>query len=302
MNAGYIRTAAILAAMTCGALLPQAHVLEGAIRWLIMGMLFFVFLQVRLHREAVQRSHAVLFAANVAMGFAAWGLGWLVGGRDLALAAFFAGITPTAAAAPVIISFMRGRVDYVVAAFLLTNLGIAALLPVLLPLVLGRAAPALMAQVFASVGLIIFVPLGVAWLLRLAHPSAAAWPARMRNFSFGLWLVSMFIITARASDFIRSQVETPARTLLEIAGVIIVVCAANFALGRAVGGRTFSREASQSLGQKNTAFTVYLALTYASPLVALGPTFYIVCHNLWNSWQLHRAGRAQPSPPDPGQA
>lgn len=294
MNAGHIRTLAILTAMTCGALLPQAHVLEGAIRWLIMGMLFFVFLQVRVHRKALQPSHAGLFAANLAMGFVAWGIGWTVGGRDLALAAFFAGITPTAAAAPVIISFMRGRVDYVVAAFLLTNLGVAALLPLLLPVVLGRAVPSLMGQVLASVGLVIFVPLAAAWLLRLVYPAAVEWPPRMRNFSFGLWLASMFIITARASDFVRNQVETPARTLLEIAGVIAVVCAANFALGRLVGGREFRREASQALGQKNTAFTVYLALTYASPLVALGPTFYIVCHNLWNAWQLHRVGRTRP--------
>ena len=48
------------------------------------------------------------------------------GGSEIALAGFFAGITPTAIAAPVIISFLRGRVEYVVAAFLLTNVVIAA--------------------------------------------------------------------------------------------------------------------------------------------------------------------------------
>jgi bile acid:Na+ symporter, BASS family len=68
----------------------------------------------------------------------------------------------------------------------------------------------------------------------------------------------------------------------------------NFSLGYLIGGRTFAREASQSLGQKNTTFTIYLALTYASPLIALGPTFYVVWHNLWNSWQLHRAHRPSP--------
>jgi BASS family bile acid:Na+ symporter len=30
---------------------------------------------------------------------------------------------------------------------------------------------------------------------------------------------------------------------------------------------------------------------YANPLVALGPTFYVLWHNLWNSWQLYRAER-----------
>ena len=56
-----------------------------------------------------------------------------------------------------------------------------------------------------------------------------------------------------------------------------------------IGGREFPREASQSLGQKNTSFTIYLALTYANPLVALGPTCYVLWHNLWNSWQLHQS-------------
>jgi BASS family bile acid:Na+ symporter len=63
-----------------------------------------------------------------------------------------------------------------------------------------------------------------------------------------------------------------------------------------IGGREFPREASQSLGQKNTTFTIYLALAYASPVVALGPTFYVIWHNLWNSWQLHRAPRHPPNP------
>jgi BASS family bile acid:Na+ symporter len=74
----------------------------------------------------------------------------------------------------------------------------------------------------------------------------------------------------------------------KIALTTAAICAASFALGRVIGGREFPREASQSLGQKNTSFTIYLALTYANPLVALGPTCYVLWHNLWNSWQLHR--------------
>ena len=68
----------------------------------------------------------------------------------------------------------------------------------------------------------------------------------------------------------------------------------NFSLGYLIGRPDFSREASQALGQKNTTFTIYLALTYANPLVALGPTCYVLWHNLWNSWQLQRASRQPP--------
>src|SRR4051812_49462932 len=121
-------------------------------------MLFLVFLQTRLSWKALHRCHFILLGTNVVLGFAAWALGWAIGGRDIALAAFFCGITPTAIAAPVIISFLRGRVDYVVGAFLLTNISIAALLPLLLPLVLGHATPAAFVQVSGSVGLVVFVP------------------------------------------------------------------------------------------------------------------------------------------------
>jgi BASS family bile acid:Na+ symporter len=278
--------------MALGSLAPQAHAGAGAIRWLVVGMLFLVFLQTRLSLGSLRRSHGVLLGANVGMGFAAWGLGWLAGGRDVALAAFFAGITPTATAAPVVVNFLRGRVDYVIAAFLVTNLLIAALLPALLPLVLGQATPDVFARVLGSVGLIVFIPLGAAWIVRAIHPSAATWPQHLRNLSFGMWVLALFLITANAAHFLHSHPELPVFVLGEIAGVTLLVCAANFALGWLIGGREFPREASQALGQKNTTLTIYLALTYASPLVALGPTCYVVWHNLWNSWQLHRTAIA----------
>jgi bile acid:Na+ symporter, BASS family len=227
--------------------------------------------------------------ANVVLGFAGWGVGWLLGGRDIALAAFFAGITPTAIAAPVIISFLRGRVDYVVAAFVLTNVIIAALLPLILPPILGRVTPDAFLAVTGSVALVVFGPMALALLVRRVYPPAAGWPPRLRNVSFGMWVTTMFLITANASAFIRRNADTPYVVLGQVAVISLLVCIASFATGRLIGGREFGREASQALGQKNTTFTIYLALTYASPLVALGPTFYVLWHNLWNSWQLHRA-------------
>jgi BASS family bile acid:Na+ symporter len=291
MQPGFLRTIALVAGMVLGALLPQAHVASSAIRWLVMGMLFLVFLQTRLSRQAVHRSHAILLLVNLAMGFAAWGSGWLVGGREVALAAFFAGITPTAAAAPVVMSFLRGRVEYVIAAFLLTNVVIAALLPGLLPLVLGRATPEAFVQVLGTVGLVVFVPMLAAWLLRTVHAPATEWPRHLRNVSFGMWVLALFLVTAHGSHFLRSQADLPLVTLGQIGVVTALVCVANFALGWVIGGREYPREASQALGQKNTSFTIYLALAYANPLVALGPTCYVLWHNLWNSWQLHQVHR-----------
>jgi BASS family bile acid:Na+ symporter len=295
MFSGFSRTAAILIAFLLGALLPQAHAVAGAIQWLIMGMLFFVFLGTTWTLQSIQRSQFILLAANLAMAFMGLALGWLVGGRDVGLAGFFAGIAPTAAAAPVIISFMRRDVTYVTAAFLLTNVVVAALLPVLLPWVLGDVDATLFGRVAGSVGLIIFAPMALALIVRRLHPPAIQWPSRMRDVSFSAWMTTLFLVMANASHFLRTQADAPRLVVVEIAAVTIVICAANFALGRWIGGRTYAAEASQSLGQKNTSFTLYLALAYASPLIALGPTCYILWHNLWNGWQLHRVHRTKPT-------
>ena len=53
-----------------------------------------------------------------------------------------------------------------------------------------------------------------------------------------------------------------------------------------MGERRYRRESSQSLGQKNTTFTMFLALQFANPLVAMGPTFYVLWNNLWNAAQM----------------
>lgn len=293
MKSAFTRTGAILTALVLGTLVPQAHAGAVAIRWLVMAMLFIVFLQTRLSRTSVHRSHGFLLLANFAMGFLGWAVGWILGGRDVALAAFFAGITPTAIAAPVIIGFLRGRVDYVVAAFLLTNVIIAAVLPVILPFILGRATPDVFLHVTGSVALVVFMPMSIAYLVRAINPAAAHWPGRLQNVTFGMWVITIFLIAANASHFIRGQHEVPLTMVTRIAGASALICTANFAIGRLIGGRNFAREASQSLGQKNTMFTIYLALSYASPLIALGPTFYVLWHNLWNSWQLHRMHRRE---------
>lgn len=288
MKPGFLRTFALIASLIAGALIPQAHVALGCVPWIVMAMLFSVFLQTKFSRQSVQSSHFVLLAVNVAMGALGFGTGYFLGGRDIALAGFFAGITPTATAAPVIMHFLRGRVDYVITSFLLTNLSVAALLPVILPWVLGHPTPDLFTHALGTVTLLVFVPLAAALLLRRIYPRAKEWPKRTGTASFLAWCAVLVIIVGKASDFLRHQTEIPPSSTWLVALLSAGICALNFALGRVIGGKEFAREASQSLGQKNTSFTIYIALTYSNPLVSLGPTCYVLWHNLWNSWQLYR--------------
>ena len=71
----------------------------------------------------------------------------------------------------------------------------------------------------------------------------------------------------------------------QLALIALLICAANFAIGHWVGEKNYKREASQSLGQKNTTLTIYLALVYAGPLVAMGVISYVLWHNSYNAIQ-----------------
>ena len=140
----------------------------------------------------------------------------------------------------------------------------------------------------SGTSLVLGVPLVGALLLRQFYAPARRWPAKLGDFSFGLWLAALFLIAANASDFLHDSRVGALEMVIAVCLVTLVVCAANFSLGYLLGGKEFRREASQSLGQKNTTLTIYLALLYANPVVALGPTCYVLWHNLWNAFQLSR--------------
>ncbi|UKI32277.1 MAG: hypothetical protein L6W00_01265 [Lentisphaeria bacterium] len=138
-----------------------------------------------------------------------------------------------------------------------------------------------------SLCIVVGIPVALAVPLRKLYPGATELPKRCKNLSFFTWVAAIFLIIANASQFLREQqANLPPGILWKIAVVSLLICIVNFAGGRMIGGKKFFRESSQVLGQKNTTLTIFLAITYANPLIALGPTFYVIWHNGWNAWQL----------------
>jgi BASS family bile acid:Na+ symporter len=282
----YSKVFGLLVTMMIGALLPQFHTFSFLIQYLLMAMLFFAFLDVEFKPEAFQKSVIWILLANVAVAFIGYAV---LASFDmvLALTAFMTAIAPTAIAAPVIIGFIQGKIEYVVTAVLFTNIASAVIIPLTLPFLLGAEVQISVWEVLQPVLIVMFVPLILARL-------ASHLPARTqkiirtgKQFSFPLWLVNLFIITANASNFLRNENSNSAFTLVTIALISLVLCIVNFGVGALLGGRRNWQEASQSLGQKNLLRHL-IALTFINPLVAMGPTFYILYHHLYNSWSIYQ--------------
>jgi len=288
----YGRTLMLILAMTAGALFPAAKAISGWIPYVLMGMLFFAFLDISIRRESFHWSLLGIFLANVLLPFAVFFILRAVD-PDLALVGYMTAVTPTATAAPVIVGFLRGKVDYVVTAVLLTNVGIALLLPFTLPLVAGSSVHISTMDLLPSVLEVMFIPLGLALLSRLLPPGARNVIRRGKPLAFLLWLLVLFLVTSEASAFIRNNRSFSGWVLLSIALISLAICVLNFTLGGWIGGRAFPREGSQSLGQKNNSFTIWVALAYLTPLAALGPTCYVIYHNLFNGYQLYAQERSE---------
>jgi BASS family bile acid:Na+ symporter len=285
--AGQGKGLSLLLTMLLGALMPQAHGLTFLIQYLLMVMLFFAFLDIEFKVQSFRKSVLWVLFANVAVALVAYAV-LLPFNLSLALAGFMTGIAPTAIAAPVVISFLHREVEYVVAAVVLTNVASAIVVPLALPSLLGAQVYISVWDVLQPVMVVMFVPWLLAQLGKVLPDGAQTLIRNGKSISFLIWLASLFIISANASNFLRNGNTDSVSRLAVIALISLVICIFNFGVGALLGGREHWPEASQALGQKNLSFVIWVALTFINPLVAMGPTFYILYHHLYNSWMIYR--------------
>jgi BASS family bile acid:Na+ symporter len=286
----YGKVFGLLATMALGALVPQVHVFSFLIQYLLMVMLFFSFLDIKFKPQTFQKSVLWVLLANIVVGFLSYAL-LISFDSTFALTAFMTAIAPTAIAAPVIMSFIKGEIEYVVASVLVTNISSALIIPVALPFLIGTEVRISVWEVLQPVLVVMFVPLILAQFVSYLPSATQGLLRKGKRYSFAIWLLSLFLISANASNFLRNENADSISTLFIIALISLVLCIVNFGLGALLGGRQNWQEASQSLGQKNLSFVIWIALTFINPLVAMGPTFYILYHHLYNSWSIYRFER-----------
>jgi BASS family bile acid:Na+ symporter len=277
----------LLLTMTLGALFPQVHALSFLIQYLLMIMLFYAFLGIDFKRRVFQKSVLWIVLANLIIPVISY-ISLIAFNQTLAQAAFMTAIAPTAIAAPVLISFIQKKVEYVVAALLITNIAVALVIPFALPVLVGADVQISVWQVLKPVASVMFLPLVLALAVSRLSSHAQTFIRKGKFLSFPLWLANLFIISANASDFLHNGNPTSGYILITIALVSLVICIANFGIGAVLGGPAYWQESSQSLGQKNLAFVIWVAITFINPLVAMGPTFYILYHHLYNSWSIYQ--------------
>lgn len=279
-------------------------------------MLTVVFLRMTLTRQTLTWRHWVLLAVNALFPVLVW-KGLLLCGvpERFAQAAFFTAVTPTAAAAPVIVNLLGGSISFATAGFLLSTLCMSVAMPLLIPPVLhrpflgdlpqqlttgahpfwqqaGEWAAWLSGQpvgvILGRVFLVTLLPLLLAAVLRRKFGERARqWGQRLTPSTLYVWVGLVAIIAASAAQTLESHTAAfPKTDVLWVVVIDFLLCIVLFALGAVLGLPGKIRECSQLLGQKNTSYTTYLAFACEAPFAALGPAFYVFFHNAWNGLQL----------------
>ena len=205
-------------------------------------------------------------------------------------------IGPCAAAAAVVTAKLGGDLEEMTTYTFMSNLITALLVPLCFPLI-DKSVEMEFWQAFATilykVCMVLVVPMGLAYIVKHFMHRFHRWILSINDLSFYLWGLSLMIVTGITVKNI-VHAETSAHFIVVIAIMVLLLCLVQFAVGRYVG-HFFHRtqEAGQALGQKNTAFAIWIAYTYLNPLSSVGPGCYILWQNIINSIELRIGARGE---------
>lgn len=203
-------------------------------------------------------------------------------------------ISPCAAAAPVVTSKLGGNIEQMTTYTFLTNFITAIMVPICFPLI-DKAVDMTFWNAFLlilyKVCLVLVLPMLLAYIVKHHLHRLHRWIMSVKDLSFYTWAVSLTIVTGvTVKNIVHAQ--SPVFFILTMAALGLILCIVQYAVGRYIGYFFNSTiESGQGLGQKNTAFAVWMAYTYLNPISSVGPGCYILWQNSINSielWQHRR--------------
>ena len=206
-------------------------------------------------------------------------------------------IAPCAAAAAVVTQKLGGSLEQMTTYTFISNFITAMMVPVCFPLIEKGTDMSFWAafyKILYEVAIVLLVPMLLAYIVKHHAHHLHQKVISVKDLSYYLWGCSLMIVTGTT---VKNIVHSNATItlLMAIAILGLVMCIVQFAVGRFIGHYfNHTQEAGQALGQKNTAFAIWMAYTYLNPLSSVGPGCYILWQNIVNSveiWQHRRTNK-----------
>lgn len=290
-----VKTIAMPSAMVVGALLCRPiSALEAASHQMITPALIFLMLFVTFCRVSPKQMKPSMLHLWLIVLQLAGSVGVYLVLRPfdavIAQGAMICILAPVAMAAVVIAGMLGANVATMATYSLICNMVVALVAPVVLTFT-GTGA-CTFSQILARIAPLLIMPFAAAQFCRFVFPKGAKWVGEHSQISFYMWLLSLMVIIARTTAFIIDLHDASYATEMWLAFAALVICLAQFKVGRMLGRRYGDPPAGgQSLGQKNTVLAVWMSQSFLDPISSIAPTAYIVWQNFVNSYQIYKKDR-----------
>lgn len=148
-------------------------------------------------------------------------------------------------------------------------------------------------KILNQVCLVLVVPMGLAYVVKHYFHRFHRWVVGVKDLSYYLWGCSLMIVTGTTmKNIVHAETSVPFLLLIALLGLLL--CVIQFSVGRFIGHYfNATVNAGQALGQKNTAFAIWIAYSYLNPISSVGPGCYILWQNIINSveiWMYRKRG------------
>lgn len=262
--------------------------------YLIFAMLLLTFCKLSPRDIHIHKAHVWLLLIQLVGSVVVYGLLYPIHPL-VAQGALICVLAPTATAAAVITGMLGGSVPFLTSYLLLCNIGVAIVAPALFPLIEPHSGVTFLSAfiyICKQVGPILILPLLIAWIIRRYTPVIHQKLLSLNGATFYIWAFSLTLVTGTTVNFLVEQEDPNYVVEISMAVVALVICVAQFLLGRRIG-KTYGDPVSsgQGLGQKNTILAIWMAQTYLNPISSVAPAAYVLWQNIINSYQLWLKGK-----------
>ncbi len=273
-------------------------VFDEIVPWFLFAVLLTTFLKIDYQKLRLARWHFWVCLAQVLMVMTLVGciLYFGMDGQNLVVmeCVLTCVIGPCAAAASVVTAKLGGSLESMTTYTFVSNVLTAVMIPLTFPLIDSHVEMSFgvaFLRIMWKVCVVLVVPMALAAVVKCLFPRLQQKVASMTNLPFYLWGCSLCIVTGITFRNIMNS-HAPLSLLATIAVVSFMICVVQFSVGRNIG-RFFGStvEGGQALGQKNTAFAIWVSSAYINPLAAVGPGCYIIWQNAINSLELYHQRR-----------
>lgn len=259
--------------------------------FIIFCILLLTFTAVDLRRLRMTMIDLWLILFQVVVSISCYLIITLFGGSHIVAEGVLIGVLcPVASSVAVVACMLGANRETVTTYTIVGNLMVAVVAPVVFSLIGDHPERGLIdgfLLMLSKIGSTLALPFFLAVLMQFMLPRVNNFIAQYKGLGFYLWSLALLFTLGQTIDYIFLNGEGNWGSIAWLGALSLAFCVIQFGFGRWLGKRYGDVVGGgQLLGQKNSAFGIWMANTFLTPLSSVFLAFYSIFQNVWNAWQL----------------